>query len=319
MPLPDERQALEVFLVSWLQECVKPTVRPRTYQSYKYLVDKHISPELGRVPLARMTPQNVSVFLRRKRAGGLSARSVQYLHAVLRRALGQAERWGLVQRNIAKLVDPPRAERPEVHALSPDEARALLTAVRGDRLEALFSVGLSLGLRLGEALALQWECVDLDKARLSVRATLQRVDGRLRCEAPKSDRSRRTLTLPRFTVAALRDHRRRQLEERLLAGPGWEDTGFVFTTKQGRPLDPCNVSRHRRKLLKAANLPVCRYHDLRHTAATLLLTQGVHPRVVMELLGHSEIGITMNTYTHVIPSLRRAAAEKMDAALADAE
>ena len=316
LPLPPERQTVESFLQKWLVECVGMSVRPRTYEGYAGHVRLHISPVLGRIRLAALSPQDVQSFLNRKLREGYSPRTVQYMRAVLRRALGHALRWGLVARNVATLVDPPRVERPEVVPFSLEQARVFLNAIKGDRLEAFYSVVLAIGLRRGEALGLRWGDVDLDAGILTVRGSLQRIDGRLQLFAPKTSRSRRTIALPQTAVAALRRHRVQQLQERLFAGSRWQDTSFVFTTLTGTPFDPRNVYRHFQRALKRAGLPSKRIHDLRHTCASFLLAQDVHPRVVMEILGHSQIGLTMNTYSHVIPALQREAAEQMDALLA---
>lgn len=246
----------------------------------------------------------------------LSPRTVQYIYAVLRRALGQALKWNLVARNVATLVDPPRVRRPEVQPLSPEEARQLLTKVEGDRLAALYSVALALGLRQGEALGLRWRDVDLEAGTLAIRNALQRVDGKLQFVDPKTSKSRRTVALPEVAVAALRTHRVRQYQERLVAGTRWHDTGLVFTTSIGSGLDGRNVTRQFQKLLKDLGLPRQRFHDLRHTCASLLLAQGVHPRVVMDILGHSQIKLTMDTYSHVIPQLQRDAAGRINEILA---
>ena len=306
---------LDQFLDEWLVTCVRSNVRPRTYQSYEEIVRLHISPGLGRQRLARLSPTDVHGFLNDKVAAGYSRRSAQYYHAVLRRALGQAVKWGLVQRNVAKLVDPPKVRRPEVLPLSPENARAFLLAVHGDRLEALYSVALAVGLRRGEALGLRWRDIDLEKGELMVRNSLQRVGGRLELTELKTERSRRTISLPQTAVNSLRLHRARQLQDRLLAGSRWRDAGLVFATTVGTPLEPRNVLRHFHRALEEAGLPRKRFHDLRHTCASLLLAQGVAARVVMEILGHSQIGLTMNTYSHVMPTLQKDAARRMDAIL----
>lgn len=180
---------------------------------------------------------------------------------------------------------------------------------------ALYSVAVALGLRRGEALALKWEDVDLEAGTLRVKHSLQRIEGRLQLVEPKSLKSRRTIAMPQATVLALRDHRKRQLEERMPEGSAWQETGFIFTTTIGTPIEPDHLKRWFKPLLKKAGLPDIRFHDLRHTAASLLLAQGVGPRVIMETLGHSQISLTMNTYSHVMPSLQREAADKMDAIL----
>jgi len=340
-----ERQTVGQFLERWLVDCVEPTTRPRTLDSYSDTVRLHLVPALGKVPLNKLGPQHVLAFIKEKLAprpcpqcGGtgklsrdskepvecrackgkgavqLSPRSVQYMHSVLTRALNRAVKWDLVPRNVCTLVAPPRVPRHRVEPLSPDDARHLLEAVKDQQNEALYSVAMALGLRKGEALGLRWPDIDLDAATLTVCHQLQARRGKHLTE-PKSDRSRRTLPLPEFAVKALRAHRARQFQARLVAGSRWQDTGHVFTTSVGTPMDGSRVSKHFRRALATAGLPHKRFHDLRHTAASLLLAQGVHPRVVMETLGHSQIGVTMNTYSHVLPVLQRDAAEKMNALL----
>jgi integrase len=250
--------------------------------------------------------------LNRKLASGLSARSVAYLRIVLRAALNQARKWNLVARNVAELVDPPRCERFKIEPLSPEEARALLEAAKGDRLEALYAVALACGLRMGEILGLRWRDVDLEQGRFAVSHALQRHKGAgLVLAETKTDRSRRTIALPAPLIAMLRTHRVRQIEERLLAGSRWRDTGFMFTSGIGTPLEPRRLFRVFKTMLKRARLPDIRFHDLRHSAASLMLAQGVPLRVVMEILGHSSISLTADTYSHVMPSLIQDATEKV--------
>ena len=313
-----ERETVGRFLDRWLQDRVRATVRPRTFQSYSYLVEKHLGPGLGHIRLAKLGPADVQRFLNVKLSEGLKPRTVQYIHAVLRRAVGQALRWGLVTRNSATLVDSPRVRRAEVQALTAKQTGKLLEQIKGDRLEALFSVAVAIGLRQGEALALQWEDVDLKHGTLRVRYTLQRLGKTVELVEPKSDRGKRSIALPAISVAALRSHRLRQRKERLLAGSSWRKSDFVFTSTIGTPLESRNVTKRLQKILVDAKLPRLRFHDLRHTAASLLLAQGVHPRVVMEILGHSQIKLTMDTYSHVVPSLQRDAAAKIDALLGSA-
>ncbi len=237
------------------------------------------------------------------------------MHAVLRRALKQALKWELVARNAAQLVDAPRVAQREIESFTPEQAKTFLDAIRGDRLEALYSVALAVGLRKGEILGLKWSDVDLDKRTLTVRASLQRINGALILVEPKSRQSRRTVALPRTVTDALRPHRARQFQERLLACSLWQDHGLVFPTTIGTPMDTRNLTRHFKRALQGAGLPLRRFHDLRHSCASLLLAQGVHPRVVMEILGHSQISLTMNTYSHVIDELQHEAAAQIDAVL----
>jgi integrase len=199
----------------------------------------------------------------------------------------------------------------EIRPLTPSQARVFLKAAEGNRLEALYSVALALGLRQGEALGLQWEDVDFKFGLIHVRIELQRIERQFRLVELKSQRSHRTVAMPPYIAEKLREHGARQREERVHLGPGWHNSDFVFTSETGRPLDGINVTRAFQRLLRNAGLPKRRFHDLRHSCATLLLVQGVPARVVMEILGHSQIGLTMNTYTHVVPELGREAANGM--------
>jgi integrase len=311
------RQSLEHYLASWLRDTVKPSVRPATYRSYSGLIRTHIAPELGNVTLEKLTPQQVQAFLNERLAAGSSPLTVAHIRAVLRTALNQAVKWQLLARNVAALSDPPRAKRYEHRAFTPDEAKRFLETVRatGDRLEALYTVALSHGLRQGEALGLRWDDVALDQGVLHVRQQLQRANGHLELVELKSDSSRRTVTLTADAVAALRNHQAFQRKEKLAERKRWQDSGLVFTTRLGGPLDGINVTRAFQRILVKAGLPKRRFHDLRHSCATLLLVQGISPKVVQAILGHSSIRLTMDTYSHVLPELQREAAEKMQAVL----
>ncbi len=312
LPVAVERQKLSDYLHNWLENSAKPSIRPKTYVSYEQLIRVHIIPALGSIYLEKLSPQHVQQFMNDKLAEGLSTRTVQYLLAVLRRAIVQALKWGLVGRNVVTLVDAPRVEHKVLRPFTPEEAQQFLGAIKGDRLEALYSVALSLGLRQGEALGLRWDDVDLENGTLSVRYALQRVKGKLELVEPKTQKSRRTIALPAMAVSALTKHKMVQDSERQWASDRWQVTGHVFTSTIGTPLDDCNVTHQFHRILKTAGLPRLRFHDLRHTCATLLIAQGVHPRYVMEILGHSQIGLTMNTYGHAYLAIQREAATKMD-------
>ena len=233
----------------------------------------------------------------------------------MRAALGVAYRWGLVARNVATLVDPVKLVREPVTPFNEEEVRRLLTAAGEHRLGAFYTVAIAVGLRPSEGLALGWADVDLQAGTMRVRRTLDRLDGRYVFKEPKSRTSRRTIPLPAVCVEALRAHRKHQLEERLVAGPEWEDWDLVFVTPLGRPLSRTEVSRQFGSLQERAGVAHHRLYDSRHTAASLLLAQGVSARVVMEILGHSSFALTMDTYTHVMAPLMRDAADAMDRAL----
>ncbi|MDP9373215.1 MAG: site-specific integrase [Chloroflexota bacterium] len=318
LPVAVERQTVAQFLDRWLEEVVKPNRRPRTYDSYAQVARLYLVPALGRHQLSKLAPEHVQammndLLLRGGKAGqGLSPRTVQYTRAILRKALNQAVKWGRVPRNVATLVDAPRAKKAQIKPLTREQGQRLLATISGHRLEGLYRVALSLGLRQGEVLGLRWEDVDLDAGTLRVAVAVQRRKGVKELVEPKTEQSRRTLPLPAVLVAVLRAHRVRQLEERLAMGERWHEQGLVFPSTVGTPLEPRNVTRHYKQLLKRASLPDVRFHDLRHSCATLLVAQGVHPRLVMEYLGHSQISLTMNTYAHVLPEAQREVASLMD-------
>jgi integrase len=315
LPLVDERTGFDTFLETWLAEVVKPSRSRATWQGYQVNVRKHIAPLIGHRPLAKVSAADVQAVLNAKRSEGLAPRTVQYIHATMRAALGVAYRWGLVARNVATLVDPVQLVREPVTPFTEAEVGRLLAAAAEHRLGAFYTVAIAVGLRPSEGLALGWADVDLQTSTVRVRRTLERQDGRYVFKEPKSRTSRRVIPLPVICVEALRSHRKHQLEERLAAGPEWEDWDLVFTTPFGRPLSRTEVSRQFSRLQEKAGVPHHRLYDSRHTAASLLLAQGVAPRVVMEVLGHSSFALTMDTYTHVMAPLMREAADAMDRAL----
>lgn len=317
LPIVGDRQTVEQFLDSWL-EASKHSVRPRTWKRSKEYVRLHLAPTLGKVALSKLTPQRVQALYAQKMAEGLSTTTVHHLHTVLHRALESALRLGLVQRNVSDLVDPPRVRHHEMATLSPEHARKLLDAAKGERLEALYILALSTGMRQGELLALKWRDVDLFGAALHVRATLQHTPDGYTFAEPKTARSRRRIALPLVAVEALRQHGRRQLEESQKLGEAWSDLDLVFPNTIGRPLDGINLLKYWfHPLLERAELPRIRFHDLRHTAATLLLRRGVNPKIVSEMLGHSSVSITLDIYSHVTPDMQQQAADAMDDALRD--
>ncbi|HEY8853914.1 MAG TPA: site-specific integrase [Candidatus Dormibacteraeota bacterium] len=307
------------FLDRWLEDTVKPRVRPLTYSGYAVNVRRHIIPALGDVRLDRLSPEQVQNLLNRKLKDGLSSKTVAYIRQVLRTSLDQAMRWNLVSRNVVTLVPAPRKERKVIHPLEPHQVGKFLSAVAGRRLEALYVTTLALGLREGEVLGLQWEDIDLRAGTLRVQRQLQRFGGRLQLVEPKTDRARRVLDLPQYLVKALTEHQKRQVIERLTAGAHWDERGLVFPTSVGTPLEARSLLRDFRQVIRKGRLPAIRFHDLRHSCATMLLVQGVPARVVMEILGHSDISLTMNTYSHVIPGLRKDAAARMEDLLANAK
>jgi integrase len=315
LPILTERQTLAQFLEKWLTDVARPSVRPKTYRFYLDHIRLHIKPTLGKKQLEKLTPADVQHFVNAKLQSGLSPQTIRHIIATLRASLSIAVKWQVVYRNVAALVSLPRIQKQEMCIFTPDQAKAFLDSVKGHRLEALFIMALTLGLRRGELLGLHWSDIDLDVATLRVNYGLQRFDGKLHLVEPKTEKSRRVLPLPLLLVAALRAHRTRQLEERLALGSNWQETGFVFASTIGTPMEPRNLNRTFDALVKNARLPKIRFHDLRHSCATILLSQGIPQRTLMEILGHSQISLTMNTYSHVLPEMTRAAVSVMDSVL----
>ena len=304
------------YLDRWLSDSVRDTVRQRTYERYESIVRVHIKPTLGRIKLKTLAPAHVRGLYREKLGAGLSPRTVQYIHVTLHKALKQAVRDELIPRNASDAIKAPRPTKKEIRPLSPDQARAFLDAARGDRFETLYVLAVHCGLREGELLGLKWEDVDLDAGTLAVRRTLSETRTGHRFEAPKNGKGRR-IKLTTGAMKALRRHRKAQLEERLRAAGLWEDHGLVFPNQVGKTMNAKNLTaRSFKQILERAGLPrTVRVHDLRHTCATILLKVGQHPKYVQELLGHANIGITLDTYSHVLPGMGDGLADAMDDAL----
>ena len=308
---------LEQWMTLWIDTIAARKVRPSTLVVYRTCL-KRINLYLGHHRLDRLQPEHLERFYIRLETDGLSPTTALLHHRVLSRALKIALQRGRIARNVATLVDAPTASHEEVEPLTNSEARRLLEAARGLPNGARWSVALALGLRQGEALGLPWDAVDLDSGTLTVRWALQRQAGKglvLVLVPPKSKAGRRTIKLPDQLRDALRAHRVRQHEQRLAAAGVWEDGGFVFCQGNGRPLDARRDWQDWKALLTSAGVRDARLHDARHTAATMLLQQGVPARVAMQILGHSQISLTLGTYSHVVPELAQEAGDGIGTAL----
>ncbi len=309
IPIPTSTQTLSQYFDFWLNS-VRESVRPRAYESYD-LNARRLRPLIGKAKLSTLSPAAIEVAYGKLLQRGLARRTVSQAHSVLHNALEKAVEWGLIGRNPSEYASVPRPERNEMKTLTEEQVRQLFAATRDDEFHALWAVLASTGLRLGEALGLKWDDLDFANFRLSVQRALQRQKGvGLTFVEPKTKKSRRTVYFPEGTGGVLVEHRRQQLEQRLKLGGAWMDNNLVFC-RGGKPLDPGAMSYWLKKALSAAGLPTVRVHDLRHTAATLHLERGENPKVVQELLGHSTIALTMDTYSHVTPALHAAAASKM--------
>jgi integrase len=310
-------RTVAAWLGEWLQDLkTHDGTSASTLARYRQVITTHLVPGLGRIKLDRLTPRDVQHFLTGLR-GNVAPATVVKVHGVLRVALSDAERLDLVPRNVAKAAKPPCLGRAERRTLTPEDARRLLDTIVGDRLESLFVLALATGLRRGELLGLRWTDVDLPGRVLFVRRTLQRTQHGLRFVPPKTHRSSRPLPLSGLSLRAFEKQRARQVEERLAAGEMWQDRGLVFASTIGTPLEPRNVNRRFEELRKAASLDWLHLHDLRHAFATFLLDQGEDLRTVMELLGHSTIRLTADTYGHVLPARARQAASAIDRVLGE--
>ena len=318
---PDRRTVGSYLEGDWLP-AVKARLKPSTWDSYSRNIRLHIAPELGPIPLQALTAARLNEFYallsskgRRDGRGGLAPKTVRYLHGIIRKALADAARWSLVQRNVADQADPPtrRSTAPEMKTWTADELSRFLDFVTEDRLYAAWVLAATTGMRRGEVLGLRWSDVDLEAPRLSVRQTLVSVAYETKFSAPKTARSRRSVSLDATTVAALRAHRKRQLEERMAWGPAYQDSGLVITREDGTFVHPDRFTQMFDKHVKHSALSRIRLHDLRHTYATLALAAAVHPKVVSERLGHATVAFTLDVYSHAVPALQEEAADRVAA------
>ncbi|MFF0480180.1 tyrosine-type recombinase/integrase [Streptomyces sp. NPDC004435] len=311
VPVPTRSMKLSEWLPYWLDNIVKPRRKKTTAAKYEVHVRLYLVPMIGTKRLESLSVADVRRFLVQveKKA---SAATAKESHRVLRTALTAACREELVTRNVATLVEPPTVAARELSPWSLDETLDFLAAAWKDPLYAAFVLAIALGFRCGEVVGLRWENVDLDKREIRVRTQRQRVAGEVYEDDPKGRRRKQTLPLPAICVAPLRWQRLKQTAAPERAGEKWTDTGYVFTTRTGQPTEPRNLYRSFTRVAKNADLRVVRLHDARHGTATLLTAADVPPRVVMEILGHSQIAVTMNVYTHVVQDTQREAVSHMD-------
>ncbi|OMI38675.1 site-specific integrase [Streptomyces sparsogenes] len=347
LPISTSKMSLGEFLTDWLANVARLKVRPATYAAYESLVRNYLAPGLGKNKLARLTARDIRAFLtatartcqccaqgkdkarpeKKRRCCALgeccesypSDRTVRFLLVLLRAALEHAVREDELPRNVAKNVELSMGTKREIEPLTVKEGRQLLAAARGDRLWAAYELAVRIGLRRGEVLGLRWKDVDLADGSVTIRQTIQRVGGELLIAAPKTQRSARRIALPAECVTALRARRAQQRGDRLAAGERWKGGGndLVFTTKHGTPIEPRNLNRAFTLLCDKAGVRRVRFHDLRHTCASLLHEKGADARMIMEVLGHSSIRVTMDIYTFVRLDSQRSAFDRVGDALRD--
>lgn len=338
---PVDRLTVAQYLDRWMRDYVELTAAPRTVQTYREIIAGRLVPAFGSLPLQALRPAQIQAFygqlLREGRRPprkspakaatvapatpppppGLSARSVLRYHQVLHAALRQAVRWQLLVANPCDAIEPPRAPRRELRAIAAADVQQLLEAADRQGIGTLARVAVMTGLRRGELLGLRWGDIDLEAGQAAIQQTAQRITRQgVVFRQPKTRLSRRAIALSPATLQLLRRHRREQLEARLAAGSAYVDLGLVFAGALGGPLDAGHLTRAWQRAVASAGVGPVRFHDLRHAHATLLLQQGVHPKIVSERLGHASIAITLDTYSHVLPGLQASAAAALDGILA---
>jgi integrase len=310
------------YLERWLKHVATKTAT-KTHERYSEIVRLGLTPYLGQVKLAKLSPIHIqSAYAealksgRKKGDGGLSPRTVLHYHRILSQALKQAVKWQLLARNPADAVEPPRPKHKEMVALDEGQTAALIEHAEGTPLYMPILLAVTTGMRRGEVLALRWSDIDLDQRIVSINRTLEKSrEGGLRFKRPKTAKSRRTISLAEITASALRQHRVEQAKLLLRLGVGWDDDGLVCIKSPGQPINPNTLTSGFASFIASGDLPKVRFHDLRHTHATHLLRAGVHPKIAQERLGHATIAVTLDLYSHVMPGMQEDAARKVDRAL----
>lgn len=312
MLVANSNTTVQAYIGQWLEEVHKPTIKLSTYNHYSILLRLYIVPCLGQVKLQGLTPQHVQTFYSKKLKEGLSSKSINNIHGLLHKALSNAVKWNLLSRNICNAVTPPRLERKEKTVLNPQQAHILLQTIKGHRMETLFTLALVTGMRCGELLALRWQDIDLTNCALQVKRAVSYIKGYGRVESePKTEKSRRQIMLPLFVVDVLIRHKALQDEDRSKTEI-WADKDLVFTNAEGDYIGVTTIREAFNRVLNNAGLPHIRFHDLRHSTATILLSRGTHAKVVQEILGHSQISMTLDVYSHVLPSMQEDVTKRWD-------
>jgi len=302
LTLTDGNSRYDKYLDRYLFEVAIPSLRPKTVDAYKWLIDSHIKPNLGHLALNKIKPEHLQSLYSRKQEEGLSKRTVQHMHAVIRVSLNQALKWGIIARNPATLVRAPTPNKRESITLTKEQAALYLESVEDHRWYPIYVLAITTGMRKGEILGLRWRDIDFERHNLSIRHTVQYLRGHNISGETKTPSSRRMIALSGYTISVLRMHQ--------TSSNGSE--GLVFSTSTGKPISGRNITRHFHRSLEKAGLERMPFQDLRHTAATLLLKENVHPKIVQDMLGHSSITLTLDTYSHILPDMQQEAAEKMD-------
>jgi integrase len=304
---------LQEYLENWLENVHKPTIRLSTYLNYGKLLKNYLVPGLGKVKIHKLTPQQVQAFYSKKMSEGLAPKTVNNIHGVLHKALDNAVKWNILPRNVCDAVTPPRIPHKEQNVLTKQQAHTLLEEVKAHRLEALLTLAITTDMREGELLALHWQDITFEDCSLQVKRAVSYLKGYGYVESePKTAKGRRMIKLPVFVIDILIRHKAQQEEQRREVGSAWIDKGLVFTNAQGYYFSSSTLRKMFRRFLVSIGLPHMRFHDLRHSAATILLAMKVHPKVVQEILGHSQIAMTLDVYSHALPSMQEDVTKQWD-------
>ena len=310
-----QKQTLNEYLDVWLDTIAKPRLQYRTFKDYGDLLRRHVREPLGNIKLSDLKADHIQTLYGKMLERGLSPRIVRYTHATLSSALKEAVKLDILPRNVASLVQLPKQTKKEMDVLSKHEAISFLETLEGERMATMFSFALASGMRCQEYLGLQWKDINFEQGTATVQRAVvwHRTGGGWHFSQPKTAKSRRTVPLPSTVMQELRRHRIRQNEERLKLGASWHQNDFVFPSEIGTPLNPPNVTRHFKRILKKAEIRTSiRLYDLRHTTATLLLQAGINPKIVSERLGHATIVLTLDTYSHVLPNMQKDATDQLE-------
>jgi len=303
------------YLQGWLTDYAKPNLSPRSFERYESIVRVHLIPEIGKIPMTQLRPSHLQKLHTAKLNEGLNPRTVRYHHIVLHKALQMALKWGLISRNPADSIEIPKSRHTEMQTWSEAEIIHFLKSAKDSQYYALFYTALFTGMRRSELLALRWKDIDFIYGQIYVNRSLHHLkDGSYVFTQPKSIKSRRTIALPPSAFLILNEHREAKEAERLMLGKLLTDDDLVFSTLEGRPLRPNTITRAWSMQAARCGVKVIRFHDARHTHASLMLKQGIHPKIVQERLGHASIAITLDTYSHVTPGLQESAAKHFDTA-----
>ncbi|GMW05075.1 MAG: site-specific integrase [Dehalococcoides mccartyi] len=307
------KTTIREYLIRWLDDYVKVNLSPRSFERYSGIIIKHLIPDFGRLTLTQLKPEHLQRHYTTKLREGLSARTVRYHHAIIHSSLQTAVKWGLVARNVADAVEPPRIQRTEMQIWNEEEINIFLENLKDSPYYVLFYTALFTGMRRSELLALRWQDIDLILGQIHVNRSLHHLkDGTYIFSQPKSAKSSRTIALTPSTIITLREYQQKQKLERAMFNFPFSDESLIFSDIEGKPFRPNTITRAWTTQANKCELSPIRFHDARHTHASLMLKQGIHPKVVQERLGHSSIQMTIDTYSHIAPGIQEAAANRFD-------